>query len=248
MPTTTDPGDLHVALPPLRPTARPDPASRARQRRRRDLGTRRVGARSRPGDPARAPGRSRHAASPTPAGRDRRPPPVTGLRRPLSTTRRPTRSGSRRSPPIPPRPGRRRSGRAAHAPGPAPLDPREAAALAGAFAADYLSWDEDDPGRRGRVLAGHLAAPAGDPALLGWDGAGSQRAEFALPGAVRPDGDDRVLVDVRVRVTPYRAVGDSTTRRRTRDTEPDRRSRGCLPRHRRRSGGDGGAARRTGSG
>ena len=92
-----------------------------------------------------------------------------------------------------------------------PPDPREAAALAGAFAADYLSWDEDDPGRRGRVLADHLAAaPAGDPGLLGWDGIGRQRAEFALPGAVRPDGDDRVLVDVRVRVTPYRAVGDRT--------------------------------------
>jgi hypothetical protein len=98
------------------------------------------------------------------------------------------------------------------APPPAPVepppDPREAAALAGAFAADYLSWDEDDPGRRGRVLVEHLGAPAGDPALLGWDGIGRQRAEFALPGSVRPDGDDRVLVDVRVRVTPYRAVGE----------------------------------------
>jgi hypothetical protein len=71
--------------------------------------------------------------------------------------------------------------------------------------------DEDDPGRRGRVLAGHLAAPAGDSALLGWDGTGRQRAEFALPCAVRPDGDDRVLVDVRVRVTPHRAVGGRTS-------------------------------------
>jgi hypothetical protein len=65
------------------------------------------------------------------------------------------------------------------------------------------------------VLAEHLAAPAGDPALLGWDGLGRQRAEFALPGAVRPDGDDRVLVDVRVRVTPYRCVGE-----RVGDDEP----------------------------
>jgi len=89
-----------------------------------------------------------------------------------------------------------------------PPDPQEAGALAGAFATDYLSWDEDDPGRRGRVLADHLAAPTANPALLGWDGVGRQRAEFALPGAVRPDGDDRVLVDVRVRVTPYRSVGD----------------------------------------
>ena len=58
------------------------------------------------------------------------------------------------------------------------------------------------------MLADHLAAPTANPALLGWDGVGRQRAEFALPGAVRPDGDDRVLVDVRVRVTPYRSVGD----------------------------------------
>jgi hypothetical protein len=102
-------------------------------------------------------------------------------------------------------------------------DPMEAAALAGAFAADYLSWDEDDPGRRGRALADHLAAPVGDPALLGWDGCGRQRAEFALPGLVRLDGDDRVLVDVRVRVTPYRAVGTSDDRAAdaAEDTEPE---------------------------
>jgi hypothetical protein len=86
-------------------------------------------------------------------------------------------------------------------------DQLEAAAVAGAFAADYLSWDEDDPGRRGQVLAEYLAAPVCDPGLLGWDGRGRQRAEFALPGPVRAGGNGRVLVDVRVRVTPYRAVG-----------------------------------------
>lgn len=87
-------------------------------------------------------------------------------------------------------------------------DPSEAAALAGAFAADYLSWDEDDPARRGRVLREYLPAPGRDPERLGWSGTGRQRAEFALPGLVRPDGEGRVLVDVRVRVTPYRAVGE----------------------------------------
>ncbi|WP_219413307.1 hypothetical protein [Pseudonocardia nigra] len=92
-------------------------------------------------------------------------------------------------------------------PAPAP-EPAEAAALAGAFAVDYLSWDEDDPGRRGRVLLDYLPAPGRDPDRLGWSGRGRQRAEFALPGRVRPDGEGRVLVDVRVRVTPYRAVGD----------------------------------------
>ncbi|NMI00896.1 hypothetical protein [Pseudonocardia acidicola] len=94
--------------------------------------------------------------------------------------------------------------RAEREPGP---HPAEAAALAGAFAVDYLSWDEDDPARRGRVLADYLPVPGGDPARLGWSGRGRQRAEFALPGLVRSDGDGRVLVDVRVRVTPYRAAG-----------------------------------------
>jgi hypothetical protein len=146
------------------------------------------------------------------------------------------------------------------------LDPAEVAALAGAFAADYLSWDEDDPARRGRALADHLATPVGDPTLLGWDGRGRQRAELALPGLVRPDGDDRVLVDVRVRVTPYRAVGDGGTRPATgllgppasslrtarprtaspTRPRPSRTSSGCPPRPRRPPAGAGAAARRTG--
>ncbi len=88
-------------------------------------------------------------------------------------------------------------------PDPSP-DPAESAALAGAFAADYLSWNEDDPQRRGRVLVDYLASPGTDPTHLGWAGSGRQRAEFALPGRVRSDGDGRTLVDVRVRVTPYR--------------------------------------------
>ncbi len=97
---------------------------------------------------------------------------------------------------------------APHAPSTPHPDPAEATALAGAFAVDYLSWDEDDPARRGRVLRDYLRPPAGDPTLLGWSGKGRQRAEFALPGLVRQDGEGRVLVDVRVRVTPYRAAGD----------------------------------------
>jgi hypothetical protein len=91
------------------------------------------------------------------------------------------------------------------------LDPMEAAALAGAFAADYLSWDESSPQRRGQVLLQYLPSDvrgsAAQASLLGWSGKGRQRSEFALPGAVHPDGDGRVVVDVRVRVTPYRAVG-----------------------------------------
>jgi hypothetical protein len=91
-------------------------------------------------------------------------------------------------------------------------EPAEAAALAGAFAVDYLSWDEDDRERRGRVLRDYLTVPGNNPARLGWSGEGRQRAEFALPGRVRPDGEGRVLVDVRVRVTPYRAVGEREAR------------------------------------
>jgi hypothetical protein len=87
-------------------------------------------------------------------------------------------------------------------------DPLEAAALAGAFAADYLSWDESSPQRRGEVLLQYLPSDVrGNASLLGWSGKGRQRSEFALPGAVRPDGEGRVVVDVRVRVTPYKAVG-----------------------------------------
>jgi hypothetical protein len=90
----------------------------------------------------------------------------------------------------------------------APPDPMEAASLAGAFAADYLSWDEAAQRRRGAVLAQYLPSDVvGSADLLGWSGKGRQRAEFSLPGAVRQDGDGRVVVDVRVRVTPYVKVG-----------------------------------------
>ncbi|WP_145982720.1 hypothetical protein [Pseudonocardia sp. EC080625-04] len=96
---------------------------------------------------------------------------------------------------------------AAPAPAPAPapsVDPAEAAALAGAFAADLLSWDEDDPARRARAVGAHLASPEG-AGLLGWDGTGRQRADLVLPGRIRTDGD-RARVDVRVRVVPSRRV------------------------------------------
>jgi len=93
---------------------------------------------------------------------------------------------------------------------PAAPDPAEAAALAAAFAADCLSWDEDNPGRRVEVLRGYLPGDADhdDPV---WSGHGRQRADLALPGAVRPGGAGGVVVDVRVRITPYRAVGEHST-------------------------------------
>ena len=94
-----------------------------------------------------------------------------------------------------------------------PRDPMAAAALAGAFAADYLSWDEANPMRRGEVLTQYLPSDVtgsvAGVALLGWSGKGRQRSEFALPGAVSRDEEGRLIVDVRVRVTPYRPVGQS---------------------------------------
>ncbi|MYW72887.1 hypothetical protein GTW08_12200, partial [Pseudonocardia sp. SID8383] len=94
-------------------------------------------------------------------------------------------------------PAARSSGAPVGTPSPI-VDPAEASALAGAFAADLLSWDEDDVARRGRVLSAYLPTTAAD-GLLGWTGTGRQRADLVLPGRVSTDGD-RAVVDVRVRV------------------------------------------------
>jgi hypothetical protein len=53
------------------------------------------------------------------------------------------------------------------------IDGAEAKTLAARFAADYLSWDEDDPHRRADVLREYLSDPRA--ATLGWDGEGRQR-------------------------------------------------------------------------
>jgi hypothetical protein len=129
---------------------------------------------------------------------DQRPPPA-GTAAPAVPDRSDP-GGVRRGRPAP----------GARAPRPSPWPPpelAEAVGLAAAFGADYLSWDEADAGRRGLVLAGYLRDPGADPARLGWDGTGRQRAELAVPGRVVVDGKGRLLVDVRVRVTPYRLVG-----------------------------------------
>ena len=82
----------------------------------------------------------------------------------------------------------------------------DAGALAAAFAADFLSWDEADPARRGRALSSYAAPSAReeDLAVAGWAGRGRQRTELALPGTIVRLGPNRVLVHVRVRVTPFR--------------------------------------------
>lgn len=129
---------------------------------------------------------------------------------------------SRRWPP-PQRPGRPRPRRIADHPceASAPARPQfpalpsalpaggaEAGALAAAFGVDYLSWDESDPQRRGRALAPYATPPAVEEQLAatGWSGTGRQRGELALPGTVVPLAPDRLLVHVRVRVTPFRRL------------------------------------------
>jgi hypothetical protein len=86
----------------------------------------------------------------------------------------------------------------------------DASALAAAFGVDFLSWDESDPERRGRALVPYVAPPTREEQLVraGWSGSGRQRAELALPGSVVRLNANRLLVHVRVRVTPFRRVGD----------------------------------------
>ena len=91
-----------------------------------------------------------------------------------------------------------------------PAKRADAGALAAAFGVDFLSWDEGDPQRRGRALAPYAVPPVLEEQLAGtgWLGRGRQRGEFALPGAViaLSEEEDRLLVHVRVRVTPFRRL------------------------------------------
>jgi hypothetical protein len=96
------------------------------------------------------------------------------------------------------------------APAALPAKRADAGALAAAFGVDFLSWDESDPQRRGRALAPYAVPPVLEEQLAstGWPGRGRQRGEFALPGAViaLSEEEDRLLVHVRVRVTPFRRL------------------------------------------
>ncbi len=129
-------------------------------------------------------------------------PPVAGL---LPGGSAPTVVPAPPRPPAAPRPASRPASRSAGRP--AIPDHAEAAGLAAAFAVDYLSWDEQDPARRGRVLTGYLHEPGPDPSHLGWSGRGRQRAELAVPGRLTVTSGGRLLVDLRVRVTPYEPIG-----------------------------------------
>ncbi len=83
-----------------------------------------------------------------------------------------------------------------------------AAAFAGAFAADYLSWDELDPRSRAAALTAYVDGAA-DP-LWGWSGSGCQRADLVLVGCTELTPDGYYVVDVRVRVAliGQKATGD----------------------------------------
>lgn len=147
------------------------------------------------------------AGSPAPSPSSAAPPPDPAEPSPSPADPTPGRAdpSSGRSDPSPvPAGARPATGSPVGTAPPSLVDPAEASALAGAFAADLLSWDEDDVDRRARVLAAYLPATAAD-GLLGWTGTGRQRADLVLPGRVRADAD-RAVVDVRVRVVPYRRV------------------------------------------
>lgn len=77
----------------------------------------------------------------------------------------------------------------------------EAAAFAGRFAADFQSFDEDDPVTRAEVLRPLLAD--GQACTWGWSGVGRQRADSPLPGRIFRTSETVVFVEVVVRATVY---------------------------------------------
>lgn len=89
--------------------------------------------------------------------------------------------------------------------GPDVVGELEAAAFAGRFVAEFLSWDEDDPARRAEVLRPLLRDPSG--ATLGWSGDGRQRVETVLPGRTLRTPDGGVIVEVTARVRTFRRTG-----------------------------------------
>ncbi|MBC3189521.1 hypothetical protein H7X46_00355 [Pseudonocardia sp. C8] len=82
-----------------------------------------------------------------------------------------------------------------------PISDLEATAFAGRFAADFQSFDEDQPTRRSEVLRPLLADP--QASTWGWSGEGRQRADSPQPNRIYRRSDVVVFVEVVVRVTPY---------------------------------------------
>lgn len=82
-----------------------------------------------------------------------------------------------------------------------PISDPEAASFAGRFAADFQSFDEDNPSCRAEVLRSLLADP--QACTWGWSGAGRQRADSPLPGRIYRSSETVVFVEVVVRATTY---------------------------------------------
>lgn len=82
-----------------------------------------------------------------------------------------------------------------------PISDLEAAAFAGRFAADFQSFDQDQPTRRAEVLRPLLADP--QACTWGWSGEGRQRADSPQPNRIYRRSDVVVFVEVIVRITPY---------------------------------------------
>ncbi|MGE0346618.1 MAG: hypothetical protein AB7N73_12450 [Gemmatimonadales bacterium] len=86
----------------------------------------------------------------------------------------------------------------------ASVDEQEGSAFAARFAAEFLSWDEDNPSLRTEVLRHLLRDPRG--ATLGWSGAGRQRAELVLVGRTLRTPGGALVVEVTVRVQSFQRV------------------------------------------
>jgi hypothetical protein len=71
-----------------------------------------------------------------------------------------------------------------------------AAQLAGEFAADYLTWDEDRPDQRATALTRYVVGTA--DAMWGWSGRGRQRADLVILGGAHRAPEGYYVVDVRV--------------------------------------------------
>ena len=82
-----------------------------------------------------------------------------------------------------------------------PISDLEATAFAGRFAADFQSFDQDQPTRRAEVLRPLLADP--QACTWGWSGEGRQRADSPQPNRIYRRSDVVVFVEVIVRITPY---------------------------------------------
>ena len=80
----------------------------------------------------------------------------------------------------------------------------QVAAFAGAFAADYLSWNEADMQMRANTLSSYIGRPV--DVQWGWSGHGRQQADLVLTGPVELAPEGYYVVDVRVRTSVH--LGD----------------------------------------